>query len=107
MPQRVARRLPLKYPFRRDKLQNADRLKVANSTVDLFDALKKITQDPAEQLLILAAAFVLLMEATKQNAYDVFVTIKNLMADAHHAERRDHRFAAMKYHLEEDLLPDA
>lgn len=77
---------------------------MAGLTVGLFDSLKKLTPHTHEQLLVLAAAFVLLIEVTRQNAFDVFVTVKNLMADRVHSERRKSQFAALKMHIEEDLL---
>jgi hypothetical protein len=96
---KLARRLLVN----RDRLVNAHKTRVANLTVSLFD---RIQGHPVkeEQLLALAAGFVLMSEATGVPAQDAFQAVKNLMVDEKHSERRDHRFAAMKHHLETELL---
>lgn len=87
----------------RDRLVNADRLTVARLCVLLFDRIQA-HDNYEEQILALAAAFLLMCEAAGIAAQDAFTAVKNLMADPLHADRIEHRFAAMKYHLETELL---
>lgn len=86
----------------RDRLVNADRLAVARLCVKLFSSVQS-HETYEEQLLALAAAFLLMAEVTDIPAQDAFVAVKNLMFDRIHADGMDHRFAAMKYHLENEL----
>lgn len=80
---------------------NADRTTVARLCVQIFDRIQ-LHGDPEQQVLALAAAFLLAAEVARIPPQDAFVAVKNLMYDAIHADGRDHRFAAMKYHLEQD-----
>lgn len=81
---------------------NADRLTVARLCVMIFSAIQN-HRSKEEQLLALAAAFLLMAETAGIPAQDAFTAVKNLMADPLHADRVEHRFAAMKYHLETEL----
>lgn len=85
---------------------SADKAHVATLCVLAFDGMSKVYKRKTEQLMALAASFVLLCEACGVEPFDVYVAAKNLMVDERHCERRDHRFAAMKYHLETELLQD-
>lgn len=87
----------------RDRLNNADRSRVSALMVNLFD---RIQGHPVkeEQLLALAGAFVLMAEACRLSAQDVFTAVKNLMTDPTKAEGRVLQFSAMQYHLETELL---
>jgi hypothetical protein len=87
----------------RDRIVNADRTTVARLCVLLFDRIQTHS-NYEEQILALAAAFLLMCEACGIAAQDAFTAVKNLMADPLHADRIEHRFAAMKYHLETELL---
>lgn len=90
----------------RDQLMNANKTNVARATVRIFDALQTYYKRKSEQLMALAAAFVLMTEATGTEPYEAFTAVKNLMVDETHTDRRDHRFAAVKYHLENEVLYD-
>lgn len=83
---------------------NADKTVVARLCVLAFDGMSALWRRKTEQLMALAASFVLLCEAAGLDPYEVYVASKNLMVDETHSERRDHRFAAMKYHIEKELL---
>lgn len=87
----------------RDRLNNADRGRVARLMVSLFD---RVSLHPLkeEQLLALAGAFVLLADAAKIPAQDVFTAVKNLMTDRTKSEGLVLQFSAMKYHLETEVL---
>lgn len=76
---------------------------MARLCVLLFDRIQ-LHENKEEQVLALAAAFLLLAEVAGIPAQDAFVAIKNLMADPLHADGIEHRFAAMKYHLQTELL---
>lgn len=84
-----------------DKLVNADRAQVATLTVQLFNTLHGARKE--NQLLALAAAFVLMGRTMKANLNDAYTAVTNLMWDRTHADRMDHRFAAMEYHLKTEL----
>jgi hypothetical protein len=75
---------------------------VARLCVMLFNAIQNHPRKE-EQLLALAAAFLLMAEAAGIPAQDAFTAVKNLMADPLHSDRIEHRFAAMRYHLETEL----
>lgn len=86
----------------RDKITNADRITTANVCALLFNAIQ---DKPAEtQLLGLAAAFLLMARATGVPAQEAFTAVTNLMYDAMHPDGVEHRFAAMLYHLETEVL---
>ncbi|MFZ3194113.1 MAG: hypothetical protein WA154_13025 [Moraxellaceae bacterium] len=89
----------------RDKLNNANRLRVARLVVGIFD---RIQQHPIkeEQLLAMAGAFVLMADALDIPAQDAFVAVKNLMTNPHEEDGLVHQFAAMGYHLKTELLQD-
>jgi hypothetical protein len=92
----------------RDAIMNADKTTVARLTVKLFDSMSSFYEKKSEQLMALAASFVLMAEAAGFDPFEAYTAVKNLMVDEVHSERRDHRFAAMKYHLEtEVLVPNA
>lgn len=83
---------------------NADRANVARLCVNIFEAIDR-TSRKEEALMALAAAFVILVEVLKVKPTDVLPAVQNLMVDASHPDQRDGRFAAMKYYLEEDVVP--
>lgn len=87
----------------RDRLTMASKLRVAEQTVGVFDRLS-YHQVKEERLLALGAAFTIMCEAANVNPGEVFTYVSNLMKDERHSERRDHRFAAMKFHVQEDIL---
>lgn len=102
----LTRRTPLAHKstlIDGDRIQNADRISVARLCVQLFNAIQS-HRNYEEQILALAAAFLLMCEACGIKAQEAFTAVKNLMADPLHADRIEHRFAAMKYHLETELL---
>lgn len=84
-----------------DALVNADRAKVTNKMVSLFDRLQ-LKRDKESNLLALACAFILLAEAMKVPAQDAFQAAKNLMYDPLRHEGIGHGFAAMQEHLKVD-----
>lgn len=90
----------------RDQLMNADKVTVARATVRVLDALQHFYKRKSEQVMALAAAFVLLTEATGVEPYEAYTAVKNLMVDDQHSDQRDHRFAAVKYHIENEVLYD-
>jgi hypothetical protein len=88
----------------RDAMLNANRAQVARLVVYLFD---RVQNEPKEQqLLALAAAFLLMAEATGIPAQDAFVAVKNMMADPMRASGIFHQFDAIKYHLKNEILAD-
>lgn len=86
----------------RDRVMNADRKRVAAAMVRAFDALQSVPQE--QRLMALAGAFLLLARATGFPAQDIFSAVTNLMYDPVHPSKMDHRFAAMLYHLEQDVV---
>lgn len=85
----------------RDRLIMAPKAAVANAVASVFDRLQSLPHEV--QLLALAGAFVLMTEASALPAQDAFSAVSNLMVDERHSTRRDHRFAAMKQYLTDDL----
>lgn len=86
----------------RDRLMNADAAVVATDTVHIFD---RIQGKPHErQLLALACAFSLLVEACNLEPFDVVTAAKNVMADRVSAAGRRPQFKAMEYHLATEVL---
>lgn len=86
----------------RDKLMNADRSKVADLTVRLFDLIQD--QPTHERALALAAAFVLLSRAARVDYNDVMTAVSNLIVDPITSTGYEKRFGAMLFHLEEDII---
>lgn len=86
---------------------SADKTTVARLCVKIYDSMHGFYERRAEQLMAAAASFVLLCEAANVEPFEAYAAVKNLMVDEIHSERRDHRFAAMKYHIQEELLKDA
>lgn len=88
----------------RDRLNNANRSRVAALVVNLFD---RIQSHPVkeEQLLALAGAFVLMAKAFRFSAQEAFTAVGNLMTEPNKEDGLVHQFAAMKYHLETELAP--
>lgn len=86
----------------RDKVNLASQAQVANATVRLFDRIQSLR--PEVQLLALAAAFTLLVEASKYNPQDAMTSVSNLMKDRKNSTGRDSRFDAMKHHIKEELI---
>jgi len=87
----------------RDRMNNANRLTVSRLMVNLFDRIQ-LHPRKEEQLLALAGAFVLMADACRIPAQDVFTCVKNLMTDPLREDGLVHQFAAMKYHLETEVL---
>lgn len=83
----------------------ADQGRVARLCVILFNAIQG-HRSREEQVLALAAAFTLLAQACKIAPQEAFTVVKNLMVDPLHSEGLVHQFAAMRYHLETELLAD-
>lgn len=90
----------------RDRLVNAHRANVARLTVLLFDRIQ-LHESKEEQLLALAAAFLLMAEACGVPAQEAFTAVKNMMADPMRASGIYHQFDAMRYHLDSEVLADA
>lgn len=88
----------------RDRINSANRKAVATATAAIFDRIQ--TRPKEEQLLALCAAFKLLIDAACYPAQDAMEAASNLMRDPRHPMRMEHRFAAMKYHLETEVLKD-
>jgi hypothetical protein len=86
----------------RDLMVNADRTKVARRTVELFNNIQ-VKHDREATLLAIAAGFLLMCSVLKAKAQDVFQAATNLMADPLHADGIDHRFAALRMVLEDDI----
>jgi hypothetical protein len=87
----------------RDRLVNADRAAVARMCVYLFDRIQAHPRKE-EQLLALAACFLLMADACGVDAQEAFTAVKNLMADPLKEDGLVHQFAAMRYHLKTDVL---
>ena len=85
----------------RDRLMNAPRTAVANAMVSTFNALQHLPS--SIQVLALAGAFALMTEVSKVSAPDSITAVTNLMVDPETTSRRELRFQAMKYHLEQNL----
>lgn len=79
----------------RDRLTNASRSEVARLCVLLFDRIQ-CHDNLEEQLLALAAAFLLTADALDIPAQDAFVCVKNMLADPLRADGMYHQFSAMK-----------
>lgn len=97
--------MPHKVLTNRDRIVNADRPIVARLVVDLFNTLD---QSPPhirneEKLLALAGAFVLMASVLKVSAQEAFTAVKNLMTDPLGPDGLVQQFAAMRFHLEEEL----
>lgn len=90
--------------YNRDKLMNASRREVARNTVSIFDRIQGLGKEA--QVLALAAAFILMAQSAKVDTFDAFTAAKNLMADDLHSSGLAPQFAAMKYHLDTELLED-
>lgn len=71
--------------------------------VQLFNSIQ-LHENKEEQLLSLAAAFLLMAEACGLPAQEAFTAVKNMMADPLRASGIYHQFDAMKYHLETEVL---
>lgn len=84
-----------------DKVNMADQEDVATATVNLFDRIQTL---PGHiQLLALAAAFVLIIDASGYNAQDAFTATKNLMHSPSTMTRKGLKFQAMEYNIRENL----
>lgn len=93
---------PRKSLVDRDKLNSARQSEVANACVSVFDRIQGWTRE--KQLLALAAAFVLLADASGIPAQDVFTASKNLMADPLTQTGLAPQFQAMRFHLNTEVL---
>lgn len=86
----------------RDRLMNADSRQVARATVSIFDRIQGMPK--AVQLLGLACAFILTASVSGINAQDAFTASKNLMADPLGEQGLSRDFAAMRFHLDTDVV---
>lgn len=87
----------------RDRLINANRANVARLCVNLFERIQ-LHPRKEEQLLALAAAFLLMAEACSIPAQEAFTAVKNMMADPMRASGIYHQFDAMRFHLDTEVL---
>lgn len=86
----------------RDRLNSAPLGAVAKACVQLFDRVKDLPKEV--QLLALASTFVIMSKVLRFPTEDTYQAVTNLMRDPTHSERIDHRFAAMQYLMETELL---
>lgn len=86
----------------RDRLNRADKAEVAETCVKLFDRIQHLPKHV--QLLGLAAAFLLMCNASGIPAQDGFSVVKNLMYDPLTRSRTAPQFQAMDFHLRTELL---
>jgi aminopeptidase N len=77
---------------------------VAKLCVLIFDRIQGYHLHKEAQLLAIAAAFTLMADAMKVPPQDAFTAVKNLMADPEHKGSLRAQFAAMAFHLEDELL---
>ena len=86
----------------RDKIMHADSTGIAQLCAHLFSTVQD--KPPEDQLLGLAAAFIVLAEACGIPTQDVYTAVTNLMYDPLHSSGRKHQFAAMNQYLKDDVL---
>jgi hypothetical protein len=86
----------------RDKLNMASKANVAAACVSVFDRIQGWSRE--NQLLALAASFVLLADASNIPAQDVFTASKNLMADPLTQSGMSPQFQAMRFYLNTEVL---
>ncbi len=86
----------------RDKMNLASKRSVAGLCVRIFSAIENFPREL--QLMALAAAFVLLSDATSIPAQDAMTATKNLMADPMTSTGLAPQFQAMRFHLNTDVL---
>lgn len=86
----------------RDRMNGADKKGVASLTASVFDRIQD--SPPANQLLALAASFLLLCTASGISAQDAFAATKNLMYDPLTRTGIAPEFQAMQFYLKEDVL---
>lgn len=89
----------------RDRINSADKAEVANTCVSLFDRIDMLPKHI--QLLGLAAAFILMANASGIPAQDAFTATKNLMKDPLTATGIAPQFQAMDFHLKTEVLTNA
>lgn len=78
---------------------------MGDATVKLFATIQKLPREI--QLLALAAAFILQSEALGFDTNDAYAAVTNLMKDPLTRSGRGSQFDAMKWHISEELAPDA
>jgi hypothetical protein len=88
--------------YDRDTLNHAPKGLVARGCVALFDRIQGWKKE--NQILSLAAAFLLACEAARIPAQDAFTVTKNLMADPMTASGIAPEFQAMRFHLETEVF---
>ncbi len=81
-----------------DRLNNADEAAVANSAMQVVDALQRFT--PEVQMLGLTAAFMLLAKRHRQHPGDLFLTTDNII---HGVEGERPECRAVEMYLENEL----
>lgn len=91
--------------YDRDRLMNAARKGVATTCVQVFNAIQGLRKE--DQILGLAAAFLLTATASGIPAQDAFTAVKNLMHDPMTSSGLEARFQAMRFHLNTEVLEDA
>jgi len=89
----------------RDRMNNASKAEVAGTCVRLFDRIQDMAKE--HQLLALAAAFLLMVDACNIPAQDTFTMANNLMKDPMTATGLAPQFQAMRFHLDTDILEGA
>jgi len=97
--EKVASKRPL---IQRDALNSASKNEVAKTTVSVFNAIQH--KRPEHQLIALAAAYTLMLEAARYDAETPLVIAGNLMKDSRHSSGRSHQFDAMKHHIESEII---
>lgn len=85
----------------RDAMNGVSRSAVATAMVSIFDRLQGLRNEV--QLLALAGAFSLMSEVTDISPSDAGTVVSNLMRDQTTATRRELRFQAMRFHLNDEL----
>lgn len=86
----------------RHALTNADRGAVARLCIALFNAASHNPREE-EQLLALAAAFLIMAESLDVSPQDAFTAIKNMMVDPMRASGIFHQFDAARHYLDNEL----
>lgn len=71
--------------------------------VHLFSSVQQHSRKE-EQLLAMAAAFLIMADACGIPAQEAFTAVKNMMADPMRASGQFHQFEALRYHLDTELL---
>ncbi|WP_420381661.1 hypothetical protein [Novosphingobium sp.] len=84
-----------------DRLVNASQRTVSEGCVRIFDRIQGWPKE--NQILSLAAAFLLACMSARIPAQDAFTATKNLMADPLTSSGMGAQFQAMKFHLDTEV----